>query len=363
MEIVNLEGLEAMAEKKMDAMAFSYYVSGAEDEITLQENRAAFSRLTLMYRVLRGVGEIDTRTTLLGHELAWPVLVAPMAFQRLANDEGERATARAAAKSGTLMLLSTMSNVSMETVARDAGGPVWFQLYIYKDRDTTAELVRRAERAGCKAIVWTVDAPVLGRRERDMKHRFHLPEGLTAENMMPGGYEKIEAADRGSGLAAYFASLLDPGISWKDLEWLCSLTRLPVLVKGIVRADDATRALDLGASGVIVSNHGGRQLDTAPATIEVLPEIARALEGRNDRDRIALLMDGGIRRGTDVVKALALGADAVLVGRPVLWALSLGGEGGVVAALDHLRGELTTALALCGCRNLDEVTADLINAR
>ena len=360
MELVNLDSLEADAKAKLSPMAFAYYASGAEEEITLRENRRSFQRLSLMYRVLRNVESVNTGTSVLGQEISWPVLVAPMAFQRLAHDQGEIATVRAAGRSGTIMMLSTMSTTAMEEVAANATTPLWFQLYIYKDRDATAGLVARAEAAGCKAIVLTVDAPVLGRRERDIEHRLHLPDGVTAENMLPSGYQAIEKTANGSGLAAYFASLLDPSISWRDLEWLRSITKLPLLVKGIVRPDDALKALDHGASGIVVSNHGGRQLDTAPATIDVLPDIAEALKHHRERDRFTLLMDGGIRRGTDVVKALALGADAVLLGRPVLWALAKAGEEGVESALNHLREAVANAMALCGCRHVGELTGDLV---
>jgi 4-hydroxymandelate oxidase len=282
-----------------------------------------------------------------------PILVAPTAFQGMAHPEGEIATVRAAGAAGTIMVLSTLSNTTIEDAASAATGPMWFQLYVFRDRGATAELVRRVEAAGFTAIVVTVDAPVLGRRERDIRNGFRLPPGLNIENLTPRGMGDLPAG-AGSGLAAYFASLLDQSLSWSDVKWLRSLTRLPVLLKGIVRGDDAVRAVECGVAGIIVSNHGGRQLDTAPATIGVLPEIVEAVAGRAE-----VLVDGGIRRGTDVVKALALGAKAKLV-RPVLWGLAVGGEAGVRQVLEMLRVELDCAIALCGCQSIEDVTRDLV---
>jgi 4-hydroxymandelate oxidase len=243
----------------------------------------------------------------------------------------------------------------VEDVVAASSGPIWFQLYVYRDREITRDLVARAESAGCKALVLTVDAPLLGRRERDMRNRFRLPPGLSIENMLPAGHGKLPKGVEDSGLAAYFASLLDPSLSWKDLDWLRSITRLPILVKGIVRPDDAVRAAEYGAAGIVVSNHGGRQLDTAPATIEVLEEVAQAAG-----DRLTILLDGGVRRGTDIIKALALGAKAVLVGRPILWGLAANGPEGVTGILEILRQELDLNLALCGCPTLSAIQRDLV---
>jgi len=245
-------------------------------------------------------------------------------------------------------------------VVAAASGPVWFQLYVYRDRQATEGLVRRAEAAGCRALVLTVDAPLLGRRERDVRNRFRLPPGLAVANMLPVGYGDVPPAVADSGLAAYVVTLLDPALSWRDVAWLQSITRLPVVVKGIVRPDDALRAAEAGAAGIVVSNHGGRQLDTSPATIDVLPEIADALSAHGHP--IEVLMDGGVRRGTDVLKALALGAKAVLVGRPVLWGLAADGEAGAAYALRLLKDELDLAMALAGAPTLAEVTRDLVRA-
>jgi 4-hydroxymandelate oxidase len=254
------------------------------------------------------------------------------------------------------MILSTLSNTRVEEVVPAATGPVWFQLYVYRDREATRALVKRVEAAGVKALVLTVDAPLLGRRERDVRNRFALPPGLRIENMMPEGLHELPNPPEDSGLAAYFASLLEPALTWKDLEWLGTVTRLPILVKGVVRADDARRAMDHGARGVVVSNHGGRQLDTSPATIEALPAIASAIG-----DRGLVLMDGGVRRGTDVLKALALGAKAVLLGRPILWGLAVNGEAGASRVLELLRDELDLALALAGVTSIAELGPDLLS--
>lgn len=361
MEPVNLFELEAIAREKLAREAYDYYASGANDEVTLRENRAAYDRLTLAYRVLVDVSRRDMATTVLGQPVAMPIVVAPTAFHRMACPEGELATARAAGAAGTVMILSTLSNTRVEDVVAAASGPVWFQLYVYRDRGATEGLVRRAEAAGCRALVLTVDAPFLGRRERDVRNRFRLPPGLAVANLLPEGYGEVPKAAADSGLAVYFASLLNPAMTWQDLAWLRSITELPIVVKGIVRPDDALRAAQAGVAGVVVSNHGGRQLDTSPPTIEVLPEIAEALDARNvSGQRMEMFVDGGVRRGTDVLKALALGARAVLVGRPILWGLAADGEAGASWVLRLLRDELDLAMALAGAPTLADITRDLV---
>jgi 4-hydroxymandelate oxidase len=358
METVNVFELEAIARERLSRDAYDYYAGAAMDEVTLRENRAAYDRIPLHYRVLVDVSRRDLATTVLGQAVAMPILLAPTAFHRLATEEGERATARAAGAAGTVMILSTLSTTPVEEVVAAASGPVWFQLYVYKNRKATEGLVRRAEAAGCRALVLTVDAPLLGRRERDVRNRFRLPPGLGVANMLSEGYAEVPEVPADSGLAAYVASLLDPALSWKDVAWLQSITRLPVLVKGIVRPDDAVRAAEAGAAGIVVSNHGGRQLDTSPATIDVLPDVVDALAARGHR--IEVLMDGGIRRGTDVLKALAFGARAVLVGRPILWGLAAEGEAGATHVLRLLRDELDLAMALAGAPTVADVTRDLV---
>jgi 4-hydroxymandelate oxidase len=354
---LNLHELEQLAREKLSTMAYGYYASGALEEHTLRENVAAWARLAVHYRVLVDVSARDPSTTVLGTRVSMPVLVAPTAFHGLACADGERATVRAAAGAGTVMCLSSLSNTRVEEVCvAGAGHPVWFQLYVYRDRAATAALVARAEAAGARAIVLTVDAPLLGRRERDVRNEFHLPEGLRVENMNAvAGLAEVELRSATSGLAAYFAEKLDPALTWKDVSWLRSITRLPVVVKGVVRPDDARRAVDHGASGIVVSNHGGRQLDGSPATATVLGPIADAVQGR-----IEVLVDGGIRRGADVLRALALGARAVLVGRPILWGLATAGEQGARAVLENFRAEIDHAMALAGCARVADVTRDLL---
>jgi 4-hydroxymandelate oxidase len=354
-EFVNVFDFEPVARERLSELTYAYYSSGANDEITVRENRAAFDRHSLHYRVLVDVGQRVIGTTVLGQAVSMPILVAPTAFHRLAHPDGEIATARAAGSAGTILALSCLSNTPVEEVTQAASGPIWFQLYVYRDRSVTRDLVQRVEDAGCRALMVTVEAPVLGRRERDLRNRFTLPPELVAANLTGAGLGRLPTDGAGSGLATYFAALLDPTLTWDVLDWLRSITRLPILIKGIVRPDDAVRAVERGVAAIVVSNHGGRQLDTAPATIDVLGPIAEAVAGR-----VEILLDGGIRRGTDVVKALALGARAVMVGRPVLWGLAAAGEQGVMRVLEILRDELDTALALCGCPSLDAVTTDLV---
>jgi len=349
---LNVAGLEPIAAERLEPQAYDYYRSGAGDEITIARNAGAYQRIELLPHVLRDVAEVDLGIELLGSPTT-PVLVAPTAFHGLADEGAEVASAAGAEAAGAVFCLSTLSNTPIETVAA-ATGPdarLWFQLYVFRDRGLTASLVERAEAAGFEAIVLTVDAPILGRRERDIANGFSLPPHLSIAcvgDAVPGDVGT-------SGLAAYFASQLDPSLDWSDLEWLVSKTSLPVLVKGVHRADDAAQALAAGARGVIVSNHGGRQLDTVPATIEMLPAVAEAVGGR-----AALLVDGGIRRGTDVVKALALGADAVLVGRPVLWGLAAGGTEGVRRTLRMLQEELREAMALCGAARVGDLGPGIV---
>jgi 4-hydroxymandelate oxidase len=342
------------ARSKLRKDIFDYYEGGALDEITLRENIAGWERLKLYYRVLAGVRARDMATAVIGQRVSMPILVAPTAFHKLACERGEIATARAAKAVGTLFILSSLSNTAMESVFAHAASPRWFQLYIYKDREITLELVKRAETAGAEAIVLTVDAPGLGTRQRDARNNFRLPEGLTVENLAPLGKGKFPEV-QGSGLAAYVSENFKQDLGFDDLDWLCSSSRLPVVVKGVCRGDDARRAAEYGAKAVVVSNHGGRQLDTAPATSEALPYVVDSAA-----DRCEIYVDGGIRRGSDVLKAIALGARAVLVGRPVLWGLCVAGEQGVVQVLEILKRELDEAMLLCGCTKLSEIDRSLL---
>ncbi len=355
MDAINLAELETLARGALSEIAWSYYSSGADDETTLLRNREAFQEIALRPHVLVDVSHRDSTTRVLSSELAFPVMLAPTAFHKLAHPDGELASVRAAGALGTTMVLSTLSTTRVEDVLAAATNDVWFQLYVYRDRGATAALVQRVADAGCKALVLTADAPLLGRRERDMRPGFALPESMRVENLHADGYARVDAAEGESGLAAYFRRLLDPSLSWKDLDWLRSISPLPVVVKGILRADDARRAVTHGADGVVVSNHGGRQLDTSVSTIEALPEVADAVSGET-----TILFDGGVRRGTDVLKALALGAEAVWIGRPVLWGLALDGQRGVEHALGLLKNEIDLAMALSGCRTLDDILPDLV---
>jgi 4-hydroxymandelate oxidase len=294
----------------------------------------------------------------MGTPVSFPVLVAPTAMQKLAHPEGERATARAAQRAGTLMIVSTTATTSMSEVRSAANGPMWFQLYVYRDRGVTRALIEGAQTAGYQAIMLTVDAPLLGRRERDIRLGFTLPRELHIANAVPAGMDRVpDAVDAASGLMLHFRDLHDPALTPKDIEWVRSVSGLPVVVKGIVRGDDAQRAVEHGAVGVVVSNHGGRQLDSALPAIEALPDVVEAVNGRAE-----VLVDGGVRRGTDVLKAIALGARAVLVGRPVIWGLAVGGEEGVLDVLRLLRDELDLAMALAGARTVGEITRDLVAA-
>lgn len=353
---INLFEYESLAKQNLSQMTLDYYNSGAGDELTLQDNRAAFDRYRLRPRMLIDVSQRDLSTTILGQYLSMPILIAPMAFQCLAHWDGEMATAKAAQEIGVAMVLSTLSTKSIEAVAHERKNiPQWFQLYIHKDRSLTRNLVERAEKSGFSALCLTVDAPLLGRKERDRHNQFTLPSGMELANLTAIEDLAIPKTVGESGLFTYFTQQIDPSITWKDLEWLRSQTHLPILVKGILRKDDAKKAVEYGVQGIIVSNHGGRQLDGAIASLDALPEIVEAVG-----ERIEILIDGGIRRGTDILKALALGAKAVLVGRPILWGLAVSGDAGVRHVLELLRDELDLAMALSGCPTLQDIDASLI---
>jgi len=352
--LLNIDDYHRAARARLPKDVLDYYEGGALDEITLRENTAGWGRLKLYYHVLAGVGTRDLSTTILGQSISLPIGIAPMAFQKLACAAGEIATANAAKSVGTLFILSSFSNTAMESVLPQAASPRWFQLYVYKDRAITEELVHRAEAAGAEAIVVTADAPGLGTRERDMRNSFRLPDDLALENLVPlgkGNFPKVT----GSALAAYVRENFKSDLKFEDLDWLCGCTRLPIIVKGVCRGDDARRAAEHGAKAVVVSNHGGRQLDTAPATCEALSAVAAAVG-----DLCEIYVDGGIRRGSDVLKAIALGARAVLIGRPILWGLCVGGEQGATNVLEILRRELDEAMLLCGCTKLGDINRSLL---
>ena len=343
MDALNAADFEDLAREILEPGAYGYFAGGAGDERTLRDNLEAYARRRLLPRVLVDVSSASAATTVLGTEVSMPLLVAPVAFQRLAHAGGEPATARAAAAAGTVMGLSTLATASPQEVADAAPeGARWFQLYCFSDRGVTEALVAQAVEAGYRAIVLTVDAPLLGRRERDLRTGFTIP----ADYEVPS-FTRAIGGRREATLRDMF-ELLDPSLTWRDVETLAELSDLPVVVKGIVTPEDARLAVDHGAAAVVVSNHGGRQLDGVPATLDALPDVAEAVDGR-----VEVYVDGGVRRGTDVVTAVALGARAVLIGRPVVWALAAGGEAGVTRLLELLRGEIELALALLGCPSPD----------
>jgi 4-hydroxymandelate oxidase len=358
MPYLNLHDLEPLAREKLAPSVYDFIAGGAEDEVSLRANRAAFEAIEFRPRVLVDVSQIDTATAVLGKPLPFPVILAPVALHRLVNPEGEVATAQGAAQAGATMILSTMSSVRMEEVAAAAAGPKWFQLYCYSDRSVTERLVRRAEDAGFEALCLTVDVPRLGRRERDLRHPQGFPADVAPVNFL-GEIDlgAVSEEAQATALAALTARLLDASLTWDTLAWLRSITKLPVLVKGVLTAEDALLAVEHGVSGIVVSNHGGRQLDGSPAGIRVLAEIADAVGGQAE-----LIVDGGVRRGTDVAKALALGAKAVLIGRPYIWGLTIDGAAGVASVLEQLRLEFELAMALCGVTSAGQITRRLVRA-
>ena len=346
--VVNLADYERLAEQQLDANAWAYFSGGAGDEITVRWNREAFDRTAMLSRVLRGrIG--DTRVKLLGQVLAHPILVAPVAYQQLAHPEGERATAIGASAQDAGLVLSTLSSISLEDVAGAAGPRRWFQLYLQRERRRTLDLVHRAEAAGYEALVVTVDAPINGLRNREHRVRFQLPPGVAAANLSRYPSEVPPADIRP---IEFFMS---GAPTWPDIAWLSGHTPLPLLLKGILTGGDADLAFAHGARGVIVSNHGGRTYDTAPATFDVLGDIVDRVAGRGP-----VLIDGGIRRGTDVLKCIARGAAAVLVGRPIAYGLAVAGALGVSHVLRILRDELEIAMALTGCASLADTDASLL---
>jgi 4-hydroxymandelate oxidase len=354
--LANLADFEAPAQARVDAAAWAYLNGGAADEITLRANRTAWDAIRLQPRVLRDLSHGHTRTTLLGRELRHPILLAPIAYQRLFHADGELAIAHAAAAQGAGLVLSAQASVAMEAVAApmhaDAGaGPLWFQLYWRDDRDFMRALLRRIEAAGFEALVLTVDAPVHGARDRERRIGFTLPDDVRAVNL--GGVKK--PLDLQPGQSALFDGLMPRAATWREVDWLRTESKLPLLLKGIAHADDAREAVARGVAGLVVSNHGGRALDTLPPTAELLPPI-RAAVG----PELPLLVDGGIRRGTDVLKAIALGANAVLLGRPYVHALAASGALGVAHALRLLRDELEIAMALSGCKTLADAGPALL---
>lgn len=352
---VRLEDYEPAAREILPKATYDYFAGGAEDEATVAGNREAFKRYRFRFKVLAATLEPDLSCEVLGERFSMPVHLAPAATQRMAHADGELAAARAASDAGIIYGLSTLSTASIEEVAAVSTGARWFQLYMYRDRNITMDMVDRAAASGYRAVALTVDTPILGRRERDFRNAFTMPAGLRYENLA-GALASTDVADLGeSALAQYFVAQLDHALQWKDLEWLVARSRLPVLVKGVVRGDDARRSVAAGVQGVIVSNHGGRQLDYSIATLDALPEVVEAVG-----DAVPVLLDGGVRRGTDVLKALALGARSVMIGRPYLWALAVNGYEGVRHMLQLMQDEITVSMSLLGVKSLSELSEDLL---
>jgi 4-hydroxymandelate oxidase len=357
-EVVTVGDYEHAAQQRLDDRTWAYLQGGAGDEITLNANLAAWRELPLWPRVLRNLVGGHTRTTLLGRETAHPIFLAPVAFQQLAHPDGELATVHAAAAQGAGMVVSTQASMPLEVLA-DAvradpfRGPLWFQLYLQYDRDFNLDLIRRAHAAGYEALVVTVDAPSSGVRDRERRSGFKMPSHVHAANL--AGLPHRAPVSLAMGQSALFDGLLTHAPSWADIEWLVAASPLPVLLKGILHPEDALQAVRCGAAGLVVSNHGGRTLDTAVTTAAALPGIARAVAGQ-----VPVLVDGGVRRGTDVLKALALGANAVLIGRPVVHALATAGAQGVAHVIRLLRDELEIAMALTGCATLADITPEVL---
>ena len=339
---MDLAALEEEARSLLPGPTYDYLAGGAGDELTLTDNVAAWDRIRLRPRVLRDVGTVDTSTTVLGTPVASPVMVAPTAFHKLAHPEGEAETARGAAAAGALMVAATRSTTPLEDIAATADAPRWYQVYVLQERDHTAALVQRAAAASYTALVLTGDTPVLGQRLRDVRNAFVLPANV-GESAMQAGAAVGSLVDQ------------DPTITFEQIGWLHEMSGLPVLVKGVLRADDARACLDAGAAGVCVSNHGGRQLDGAVAAADALAEVVEAVGEDGE-----VYVDGGVRRGVDVVRALALGARGVMIGRPVIWGLATGGSEGVRRVLRGFQHELELAMALCGARTVAELTRDLV---
>jgi 4-hydroxymandelate oxidase len=344
---VSLADLAALAERHIERTAWDYYRTGAWDETTLARNEAAWRELEVHYRGMVDVSARSAACELFGRAVPSPILAAPTAMQRMAHPDGECATARACSAAGLAMCLSSLSTTALEEVRAATTAPLWMQIYISQDRGFTRSLVERAEAAGIEAFAVTADTPVWGIRERDMRNGFRVPDGMHIVNLeRPGG----PTGHSGVGIGGALSWTIDASLTWRDVEALASWTSRPVVVKGLCRPDDVRAAFDSGAKGVWISNHGGRQLDGAPATADVLRACARSAQGRG-----LTIVDGGVRRGVDVLRALALGADAVAVGRPILWGLGAGGEQGVARTLAMLAGELDLAMALSGVRSVSEI--------
>lgn len=351
---LTLDDYERLAEQRLPHMAFEYLAAGVADDITLRSNREALNRIRIAPHIFVDVSSIDTRVMLFGQIYEFPILLAPTAYHCLFHSRAELETIEGANQAEATLVAASFSNVTIEEVAAAAKQPLWFQLYVNPDRAFTRDLVQRAQDLGCPAICVALDVPVNGPRERELRAGFHLPAGAERANLRCLGAAVAAASHRPSGRNIY-AAVRAPNVGWKDLEWLRSFARVPIVVKGVLRPDDALRAVEGGAGGVVVSNHGGRSLDTVPASIDALPSIADAIGGR-----VPLFLDGGIRRGTDVFKALAMGAAAVMIGRPYLYGLSVSGAAGVAHVVNILRTELEMTMGLAGTPSLAAIEKNMI---
>lgn len=350
---VNVTDYEMLAQAKLPPTTFDYIATGSGDQITLQENVAAFQRIKVLPPLLAGVGEADLSTTVLKQKIALPILLAPVAAQRMYHPQGALAAARAAAAAGTIYGVSSSVGHSVEEVAQASDGPKWFQLYVPRDRNVARRLVQRVERAGYQALIVTVD---LGeRKDADRRNRFALPKEMLLKLLQDAGFEGVSEQTNYEELLEFNQQAWDLALSWEFFDWLRNVTRLPLIIKGVLRTDDAKKAVSIGLDGVVVSNHGGRRLDGMPASIDMLSSVVEAVAGRAD-----VYMDSGVRRGTDVLKALALGAKAVLIGRPYAWALAADGEAGVRQAIEFLREELLNAMLSTGCAKLSDIRPSLL---
>jgi isopentenyl diphosphate isomerase/L-lactate dehydrogenase-like FMN-dependent dehydrogenase len=355
MDPINLADFEALARERVNPSAWCYFESGAEDEYSIAENIAAFRRIKLRPRMLMDVAERDLSTTVLGQPISLPVLLAPTSHQSLAHPQAELATAAATVAAGTLVTLGTGNHFGVEEVVASTGAPFWFQMYCFESRAVTERMIRRAEAAGARALVVTVDATFAPRRERNQRIQFELPPEVELRNMVGVGLQDELLKPENGGMPAFIASLRAMLLTWDEIDWMRSITRTPIVLKGIMTAEDAVLAVEHGVDGIVVSNHGARQVDGTLAPIEALPEIAERVGGQ-----IEILVDGGVRRGTDVLKALALGARAVLIGRPYLWGLAVGGAAGVRQVIELLRDEIDNAMAQCGQADVKKIGRSLV---
>ncbi|MBI2830899.1 MAG: alpha-hydroxy-acid oxidizing protein [Chloroflexi bacterium] len=377
-KMYSIEDARRLARRRLPRMIFEFLDGGADDESTLRSNLEAFDKVTLNPRVMVDVSKRDQATTILGDHVSLPVLLAPTGLNRLFWRDGELAVARAAGKAGTILMVSTASSCSIEEVAGAATGVLWFQLYMWRDRELIALLVDRAQKAGCHVMCVSVDVPIMGKRPRDLRNGMTVPprlgfwnlldalrrhgwvrDYLTGQEIIPRNLLGIAQFDNAVSMSAYInKKLINPGATWDNIRWIRELWKGPLAVKGIITAEDALRAVDCGVNGIVVSNHGGRTLDGLPATLDVLPEIVRAVDGRAE-----VFMDGGIRYGTDVIKAIALGARACLIGRPYLWGLAADGEAGVARVLEIFREEIDRTLAQLGRSKLSDVDSSAVRSR